>query len=58
MSPLSSHLFGVSLNADLSVLAPDSPTLRRFALTFDYERYFNNENYSADILETGVEFRF
>jgi len=58
MSPLSSHLFGFSLNADLSVMAPDSPTLRRFALTFDYERYFNNENYSADILETGVEFRF
>ena len=58
MSPLSSHLFGFSINADLAVLAPDSPVLRRFALNFDYERYFNNVNYSADILETGVEFRF
>jgi Protein of unknown function (DUF3570) len=58
MSPLASHLFGLSLNADLGVMAPDSPKLRRFALTLDYERYFNNDNYSADILETGVEFRF
>lgn len=58
MSPLSSHLFGVSLNADLGVLAPDAPRLRRFAVSLDYERYFNSNNYSADILETGVEFRF
>ena len=58
MSPLSSHLFGFELNADLGVLAPDSPKLRRFALSLNYERYFNNDNYSADILETGLEFRF
>lgn len=58
MSPLSSHLFGLSLNADLGVLAPDSPKLRRFAVTVDYERYFNSSNYSADILETGLRFRF
>jgi hypothetical protein len=58
MSPLSSHLFGVSMNADLGVLVPDSPKLRRFALSLDYERYFNNNNYSADILESGLEFRF
>lgn len=58
MSPLSSHLFGVSMNADLGVLAPDSPKLRRFAVTLNYERYFNSNNYSADILETGLDFRF
>lgn len=58
MSPLSSHLFGVNLNADLGVLAPDSPKLRRFAISLDYERYFNSNNYSADILETGLEFKF
>lgn len=58
LSPLSSHLFGVSLNADLGALAPDSPKLRHFGVTVDYERYFNNNNYSADILETGLEFRF
>lgn len=58
MSPMSSHLFGFSLEADLGVLAPESPTLRRFAVSLDYERYFNSNNYSADILETGLQFRF
>lgn len=58
MSPLASHLFGFAVNADLGVLAPDAPKLRRLAVTLDYERYFNSNNYSADILETGLEFRF
>lgn len=58
MSPMSSHLFGFSLEADLGVLAPESPRLRRFAVSLDYERYFNSNNYSADILETGLQFRF
>lgn len=58
MSPLSSSLFGISMNANFGVLAPGTPTLRRFALSLDYERYFNSNNYSADILETGLEFRF
>lgn len=58
MSPMSSHLFGFSLEADLGVLAPESPKLRRFAVSLDYERYFNSNNYSADILETGLQFRF
>jgi len=34
-------------------LAPQTPVLRRLNLSLDYERYFNNNNYSADILETG-----
>lgn len=58
MSPLSSSLFGVSLNADFGALAPGKAGLRRFALSADYERYFNSNNYSADILETGLVFRF
>lgn len=58
MSPMSSHLFGFSLEADLGVIAPESPRLRRFAVSLDYERYFNSNNYSADILETGLQFRF
>lgn len=58
LGPLSSHLFGVALNFDLGVLAAESPTLRRFNLSLDYERYFNSNNYSADILETGIDFRF
>ena len=58
LGPLSSHLFGVALNFDLGVLAANSPTLRHLNLSVDYERYFNSNNYSADILETGIDFRF
>ena len=58
LGPLSSHLFGVTLNFDLASLAADTPALRRLNLSLDYERYFNSNNYSADILETGIDFRF
>src|SRR5215831_19911626 len=56
LSNLSSHLFGASLNFDLSTLAADVPALRRMGVRVDYERYFNSNNYSADILETGIDF--
>jgi hypothetical protein len=58
MGPLSSHLFGFGLNADLAPLAGDSALLRRLGAWFDYQRYFNSNNYSANILETGLDFRF
>jgi hypothetical protein len=58
MGPLSSHLFGFGLNADLATLACDSALLRRMGAWFDYQRYFNSNNYSANILETGLDFRF
>jgi hypothetical protein len=58
LGPLSSHLFGIALNFDLGVLASESKFLRRLNVSLDYERYFNSNNYSADILETGIDFRF
>ncbi len=58
MDELSSHLFGVSLHADLDALAVPSPWMRRMALWMSFERYFNRNNYSANILETGLDFRF
>jgi len=58
LSNLSSHLFGASLNFDMATLAADVPALRRLGVRLDYERYFNSNNYSADILETGIDFRF
>ncbi len=58
MDELSSHLFGVALHADLEALAVPSPWMRRFAVWLSYERYFNRNNYSANILETGLDFRF
>jgi hypothetical protein len=48
----------MTLQFDLGVLASGSRSLRHLGLTLDYGRYFNSSNYSADILETGVDFRF
>lgn len=58
MAALSSHLFGFSVDLDMGVMAATVPGLRRLGLRLDYERYFNSNNYSANILETGLEFRF
>jgi hypothetical protein len=58
LGPLSSHLFDVTLQMDLGVLAASSRAFRHLGVTLDYGRYFNSNNYSADILETGVDFRF
>lgn len=58
MADLSSHLLAASLSFDLATLAADHGLFRHFAVRFDYERYFNSNNYSANILETGLDFRF
>lgn len=58
LNDLASHLFGFSLHLDMDALAAAHPMLGRMALWLDYERYFNSNNYSADILETGLDFRF
>ena len=58
MAALSSHLFGVAVNLDFGVLAAESATLRRLRARMSYDRYFNSNNYSANILESGVDFRF
>src|SRR5262249_34639317 len=57
LGPLASHLFGVSLNCDLGHLAPASQSLGRLGLRVSYDRYFNSNNYSANFLETGPDFR-
>lgn len=58
MAVLSSHLFGVSLDVDLRDLAMDAPVLGRMGLRFNYERYFNSNNYSANILTTQALYHF
>jgi len=58
MNALSSHLFGFGVNADLATLAAPVPVMSRMGAWLSYERYFNSNNYSADILETGLDFRF
>ena len=57
LADLASHLFGFSLHWDMEALANVHPVLGRMALRLDYERYFNSNNYSANILETGIDFR-
>jgi hypothetical protein len=58
MNDLASHLFGVSLHLDMDGFAAAHPHLGAPALWLHYERYFNSNNYSANILETGLELRF
>ena len=58
MNVLASHLFGASLHVDTDALAAVHPLLSRMALWLNYERYFNSNNYSANIFETGLDFRF
>jgi len=58
LGPLASHLFGGSLRAELESFAPERAFVRRMSLWFDLERYFNSNNYSANVVETGVDFRF
>ena len=58
LGPLSSHLFGGALRMELSSLAPTHAMLQRMSLWLDYERYFNSNHYSANVVETGVDFRF
>ena len=58
LGDLSSHLFGSSLHWGMDALAADHPVLSRTTLWLDYERYFNSNNYSANILEAGLDFHF
>jgi hypothetical protein len=58
MSPLSSSLFGFGLDVDLAGLAFEHAALSRMGLRFDYERYFNSLNYSANFLTTKLVYRF
>jgi hypothetical protein len=58
MNKLASHLFGTSVQMDMEALAPSHALVRRTRLWLNWERYFNSNNYSANILETGLDFHF
>jgi hypothetical protein len=58
MNHLASHMFGASLHMDMDALADAHPFLGRTALWLNYERYFNSNSYSANILATGLDFHF
>lgn len=58
LGELSSHLFGAALRMDLNALAPTHKQLQKLSMWLDVERYFNSNNYSANVIETGVDLRF
>jgi hypothetical protein len=58
LGALASHLFGFGLNADLATLAADSRWLQRMGAWLNVQRYFNSNNYSANIVEAGLDVRF
>ncbi len=58
LSDLSSHLFGVALDMDFSTLEVKTPVLGRMGVRAAYERYFNSNNYSANILTTQLTYHF
>lgn len=52
------HLFGAQINLNLGVLHRQAGVLRRAHLKFKFERYFNSNNFSANIFETGLVYQF
>ena len=58
LGDLASHLFGTSLRLDFAHLAPAHRVLARTGAWLNYERYFNSNEYSADILEAGLDYHF
>ncbi len=58
LNAVSSHLFGTRLDADLGMLAPESRWMTQFRVSFGYERYFNDTNFSANVFESGLNFQF
>jgi hypothetical protein len=58
VGPLSSHLFGVTLDVDLGGMVEGHGVWSRCGVRGSYERYFNSNNYSADILTSQITYAF
>ena len=58
LNDLASHLFGASTRLDMAALAPTHALWRRTGMWMNWDRYFNSNNYSANILEAGVDLHF
>jgi hypothetical protein len=54
MGEFTAHLFGTRLEWSLGGLFADSDILGRMRLSLSYERYFNSNNFSANIFESGL----
>ena len=58
LEEFNSHLFGIQANFNLGALSSSRAALRRLDFRMKYERYFNSKNFSADIFESGLSYRF
>lgn len=58
MARLASHLFGVTLDADLAAFDVRTPVLGSMGVKGSWERYFNSNNYSANFVTAQVTYRF
>lgn len=58
MASLRSHLFGVGIDVDLAALEVSTPVLRNLGVMWNYERYFNSNNYSANFHTAQLTYRF
>jgi hypothetical protein len=58
MSELTAHLFGTRIRWSLADRFPESALWGGLGLQLSYERYFNSNNFSANIFEAGVSLDF
>ena len=58
LEAFNSHLFGVQFNLHLGMLHRSSRVLQNSNFRLKYERYFNDNNFSANILESALVYRF
>ena len=58
LEAFNAHLFGAQLNLNLGVLHRSSALLERSHFRLKFERYFNSNNFSANIFESGLVHEF
>ncbi len=58
LGAFTAHLFGVQADLTLGLFRTQQGFLRRLGLRLAYERYFNTNNFSANLLESGLTYRF
>lgn len=58
LGDFTAHLFGAKLTWDLSGSALAARWFRGTSLNLKFERYFNSNNFSANIFESGLAFAF
>ena len=58
LSAFDAHLFGTRVHWAMRDLLANAGALSRLSLQFSYERYFNSNNFSANIFEAGFALDF